>query len=103
MLEARHHEAQFADDVGLGQFQAGILNGPLQKRQHILKLRRRRLLLTRFGSLEKVRAAGVAELTGALGPTLGARVLEQLHTAGLGAGEAPHAPVKKVPDTAGRP
>src|SRR5258708_501452 len=49
--------------------------------------RRRRLLLTRFGSLEKVRAATADELAGVLGPTVGGRIFEQLHTAA----EAPEA------------
>jgi excinuclease ABC subunit C len=41
--------------------------------------RRRKQLLTRFGSLDKIRAAPRQELTAALGPTLGARVFAQLH------------------------
>src|ERR1700687_4910815 len=41
---------------------------------------RRRRLLTHFGSLEKVRGAPLAELVGVLGPTLGARIFQQLHT-----------------------
>src|SRR5260370_32760893 len=40
---------------------------------------RRKRLLTHFGSLEKVRAAGLAELVSVLGPTLGVRIFEQLH------------------------
>jgi excinuclease ABC subunit C len=41
--------------------------------------RRRRLLLERFGSLQKVLAAPLAELADALGPATGRRVFEQLH------------------------
>jgi excinuclease ABC subunit C len=40
--------------------------------------RRRKLLLTRFGSAEGVRQASVEELQAALGPLTGRRIYEQL-------------------------
>ncbi len=46
--------------------------------------RRRRLLLTRLGSLEKVRQATVEELAQVLGPTVGRRTFAQLHAAPAG-------------------
>ena len=57
---------------------------------------RRKRLLTHFGSLEKVREAGLAELVGVLGPTLGPRLFEQLHLLQADAGGKP------VPDLASR-
>jgi excinuclease ABC subunit C len=51
--------------------------------------RRRKALLTRFGSLQKVREATPEELAEALGPTVGRRVWEQLHAEGPPVAEAP--------------
>jgi excinuclease ABC subunit C len=59
--------------------------------------RRRRLLLTHFGSLDRLREAPLADLIPVLGPTLGPRIYGQLHppealsenTAGAGPAEAP--------------
>ncbi len=45
--------------------------------------RRRRLLLTRFGSLQGVAEADLAALTAVLGPLMGAKVHSQLHPADI--------------------
>lgn len=46
--------------------------------------RRRKLLLTRFGSLEGVKRAPLAELEAAIGPMLARRLVEMLHEAEAG-------------------
>jgi excinuclease ABC subunit C len=60
--------------------------------------RRRKQLLTRFGSLDKIRAAPRQELLDALGPTLGARVFTQLHE-----GEAAEGPPREPLGPSGDP